>query len=315
MNDLQIISSALQKAATYTLPYNKICVMISGGSDSDDMLAVLLKTVPKEKLHFLFCNTGIEMKETLAHISALEEKYGIKIEKLHVKTPIPISCKKYGQPFLEKYVSEMISRLQRHNFKWEDEPFDVLYSRYPDCKVGLQWWCNMNGKGSRFNINKHAYLKEFMIKNPPNFSISQKCCQGAKKDVAKQWISENNPDMHCMGIRQNENGVRSQAYKNCFTYRSNVFCQEFRPIFYFTESTKKVWEEMENIEHSKCYSEYKMTRTGCAGCPFGSGFEAELNTLKMYEPNLYVAVNNIFGDSYKYTRLYRRFKDAKKRTD
>ena len=118
-----------------------------------------------------------------------------------------------------------------------------------------------------------------------------------------------------MGIRQNENGVRSQAYKNCFTYRSNVSCQEFRPIFYFTESTKKVWEEMENIEHSKCYSEYKMTRTGCAGCPFGSGFEAELNTLKKYEPNLYVAVNNIFGDSYKYTRMYREFKNVKKRTD
>ena len=135
MNDLQIISSALQKAATYTLPYNKICVMISGGSDSDDMLAVLLKTVPKEKLYFLFCNTGIEMKETLAHISALEEKYGIKIEKLHVKTPIPISCKKYGQPFLEKYVSEMISRLQRHNFKWEDQPFDVLTNVTPIVKL------------------------------------------------------------------------------------------------------------------------------------------------------------------------------------
>ena len=75
------------------------------------------------------------------------------------------------------------------------------------------------------------------------------------------------------------------------------------------------WEEMENIEHSKCYSEYKMTRTGCAGCPFGSGFEAELDTLKKYEPNLYVAVNNIFGDSYKYTRLYREFKNAKKRTN
>lgn len=51
-----------------------------------------------------------------------------------------------------------------------------------------------------------------------------------------------------------------------------------------------------------------MTRTGCAGCPFGSKFEEELEIIEKYEPKLHKAINNIFKDSYEYTRQYREFK-------
>ena len=50
-----------------------------------------------------------------------------------------------------------------------------------------------------------------------------------------------------------------------------------------------------------------MKRTGCAGCPFGRDFEYELEVIQKYEPRLYKAVNNIFGESYEYTRRYREF--------
>ena len=53
-----------------------------------------------------------------------------------------------------------------------------------------------------------------------------------------------------------------------------------------------------------------MDRTGCAGCPFGRDFEKELEIIKKYEPQLYKAVTNIFGDSYEYTRKYRKFKES-----
>ena len=79
-DDLSIIASALQKSAAYTLRYKKIAVMVSGGSDSDDMLAVLLKTVAKEKLHFLFCNTGIEMQGVAGRINGI----GIKMTEIVV---------------------------------------------------------------------------------------------------------------------------------------------------------------------------------------------------------------------------------------
>ena len=52
---------------------------------------------------------------------------------------------------------------------------------------------------------------------------------------------------------------------------------------------------------------YGLKRTGCAGCPFGRDFEFELQVIEKYEPKLFKAVNNIFGQSYEYTRAYRSF--------
>lgn len=71
--------------------------------------------------------------------------------------------------------------------------------------------------------------------------------------------------------------------------------------------TKQAIKDAYDIEHSKCYTEYGLKRTGCAGCPFGRDFEYELEVIQKYEPKLYKAVNNIFGDSYEYTRKYREF--------
>lgn len=57
---------------------------------------------------------------------------------------------------------------------------------------------------------------------------------------------------------------------------------------------------------------YGFNRTGCSCCPFGSKFEEELQIVKQYEPMLYIAVNNIFGKSYEYTRAYREYKNKRK---
>lgn len=118
--------------------------------------------------------------------------------------------------------------------------------------------------------------------------------------------------MRCMGIRRAESGIRAQKYKNCFTYKSEAACQEYRPIFFFTDEAKKIFEEREHIKHSLCYSLYGLNRSGCAGCPFGSNFENELKSIEQFEPKLYKAVNNIFKDSYLYTRQYRKFKEEQK---
>ena len=104
-------------------------------------------------------------------------------------------------------------------------------------------------------------------------------------------------------------GARSYAYKNCFT--SNTDKQdEYRPIFWYKNETKEIYEINFNVIHSKCYTEYGLKRTGCAGCPFGRDFEFELDVIKQHEPKLYKAVNNIFKDSYEYTRKYNEFKKA-----
>lgn len=40
-------------------------------------------------------------------------------------------------------------------------------------------------------------------------------------------------------------------------------------------------------------------RTGCVGCPFNSHIGEDLKMIKQYEPNLYRACMDVFGESYK----------------
>ncbi|WP_225893400.1 phosphoadenosine phosphosulfate reductase family protein [Clostridium botulinum] len=287
--------------------YEKILCSISGGSDSDIMMDLFCR-INKDKVKFVFFDTGLEYQATKDHLKELEDKYNIEIAWIRAKKPIPITCKEYGQPFLSKQVSEWIERLQRHNFKWVDKSFSELYKEYPKCKAALRWWCDEFGEDSKFNIRYNKGLKEFMISNPPKFKISPKCCKYAKKDPVHEFIKDNDFDLNCYGVRKAEGGARSTAYKNCFTNNAESGAiDEYRPIFWYKDSTKKIYEEHFRVAHSKCYSEYGLKRTGCAGCPFNKEFEEELKIIYNNEPKLFKAVTNIFKDSYDYTRRYREF--------
>lgn len=296
--------------------YKKIMCSISGGSDSDIVLDIVSKVDFSKKVVYVFFDTKLEYEATKKHLKYLEEKYNIKIQWIEAKKPIPSCCRKYGQPFLSKQVSEWISRLQKHNFKWEDETFEVLIEKYPRCRAALKWWCNCwekkkNGSESSYNIAYNRYLKEFMILHNPDFEVSNACCHWAKKMPAEKFKRENGIDLSVVGVRKAEGGARSTAYKNCFTPNLEV-ADEYRTIFYYTEESKKVYENFYRIEHSDCYRRYGLKRTGCAGCPYGNDFEFELEVIKKHELKLYTAVNNIFGKSYEYTRKYNSFKKQKR---
>lgn len=288
--------------------YEKIVCGISGGSDSDIVLDICTKCDKDNKITYQFFDTGLEYQATKEHIKELEEKYGIKIEKLRPKVPIPKSCKVYGQPFMSKQVSEFIQRLQRHNFKWEDETYDVLVKKYPKCQSAIAWWCNTKGENSSFNIKRNKWLKEFIIKYNPWFNISNKCCKYAKKDLVHQSIKNGNYDLNIYGVRKAEGGIRAAAYKNCYSCNEGK-CDEYRPIFWYKDDTKVAYENYYNIVHSDCYTVYGLLRTGCCGCPYGKDFEQELAIIEKYEPKLYKAVTNVFKDSYEYTRMYKQFCD------
>lgn len=286
--------------------YKNILCSISGGSDSDVMLDIVWRCDKDNKVTYVWFDTGLEYQATKDHLKYLEEKYNIEIHPYKAIKPIPSSCKKYGQPFISKQVSEFIQRLQAHNFKWEDEDFDTLMKKYPKCKSALAWWCNAKGNGSSFNISRNKYLKEFMVANPPTFKISNKCCKYAKKDVMHKCISESNYDLDIYGVRKAEGGSRATAYKSCFD-ETDAGCDNYRPLFWYKDSDKIDYEGAYFVEHSNCYTEYGLKRTGCAGCPFGRDFEYELEVIRKYESKLFKAVNNIFGESYEYTRRYREF--------
>lgn len=302
-----VIIDNMIKAWTYINDdkYKKIVCSVSGGSDSDVMLDICWRCDKSNKVEYVWFDTGLEYNATKEHLKFLEKKYDIKITACKPIVSIPTSCRQFGQPFMSKRVSEYMERLQRHGFKWEDEDFDVLYARYPKCKSALEWWCNKRPCVA-FNIKYNKWLKEFIIANPPDFYISNKCCNYAKKKVAIQLIKNNNYDLNIVGVRRAEGGFRQTVYKNCFDNNDNG-TDNYRPLFWYSDNDKCEYEKHFGVVHSECYSKYGLKRTGCVGCPYGRDFENELEVINKHEPRLSVAVNNIFGSAYEYTRKYREF--------
>lgn len=308
------VNDSLGKCYLEVCNHENILASISGGSDSDIMLDMIVRCGGKDKTKFVFFNTGLEYEATKRHIKYLNEKYGIEIVVVPPIKPIPTCVREYGVPFWSKHVSEMMERLQRHNFQWEDEPLEVLLAKYPKASSAIKWWCNANGVDGRpspYNISRVRGLKEFIIANPPTFKISNKCCNYAKKQPAKKFLAANECDMNCIGIRRAEGGVRQTRYISCFD-SSISGADEFRPIFWFTDADKEDYESHYSIGHSDCYKVWGMKRTGCAGCPFAQNFEEELELARIHEPNFYKAVNNIFGESYEYTRKFKEFRKTLK---
>lgn len=325
--------------------YKKVLVSVSGGSDSDILIDLVLRCCSEpEKIEFVFFDTGLEYRATLEHLTFLEQKYGITIRREKALKPIPRSVKEYGQPFLSKRVSENMMRLQKYGFKWEDEDLRVLLDRYcrkasfekreelekrralglstvpyayhcgewyVGCVSALMWWCNANDGGdkSQCNISHNRYLKEFIIANPPAFRIANMCCKFAKKDLAKQILKEGF-DLSVIGVRKAEGGVRATQYKTCFNQNLSQDYDDYRPIFWYSDEDKKVYEKAFDVAHSRCYTQYGLRRTGCVGCPCARDFEGELEVCRIYEPQLYKAVTNVFEDAYAYRRAYDRFKKS-----
>lgn len=308
----QTILDTVVKTMDHVEGGKKIMVSVSGGSDSD-ILVDLFERIGyyPGQVVYVFFNTGIEMESTLKHLDYLEERYGIKIDRFRPKFPVPAAVKREGVPFLSKMVSMYIGRLQSHGFQWEDGSFEKLIAKYPKCKSALKWWCNKWGDGSSFNISRHAGLKEFLIKNPPP-SFSDKCCNLAKKNLAHEAEKIYQPELSVVGVRRQEGGKRAVAFKSCFT-PSGSYAAQFRPIFFWNDTDKDEYEAFCGVVHSDCYTVYGMKRTGCAGCPFNSRWEEELEVIKKHEPKLYKAALNIFGESYEYTRKYRKFKESWKK--
>jgi len=320
-----------------------------GGSDSDVLLDLCYKVDKDKKITYVFFDTGIEYAATHEHLDFLEKKYDISILRYRPKKPVPQSCKEYGQPVFNKVTCEMLMRLQKYGFEWEDDSFFNLLDKYcikadvvktaeleeklekdedikhwakfngiwyKGCCSALAFWCNNNKNGGMYNISKLPFLKEFITENPPTFKISNKCCTYAKKTVSEQLCKAYGFDLVILGLRKAEGGARADAYKNCFSSpnKSHKFAS-YRPIFWYKTENKNIYKDFYNIECSRCYSEYKLTRTGCAGCPYGAHWKDEVGMCREYEPKLYKAITYIFKDSYAYMEAYAEYVKKRKMAD
>lgn len=292
--------------------HSRVMVSVSGGSDSDDMVDIVEHLKPNSwcEVAYVWFDTGIEMDATKRHLKYLHERYNIEIHKESGTKKVAAAVLSDGYPFVNKVVSEYIDRLQMHGFQWVDKPFDVLYKEYPHCKAALRWWCNSwkdePHRPLQSEIASNRLLKEFMILNPPTFRISKRCCDLAKKSAGDLARKKFAADIQLVGLRKAEGGPRSTTYKSCMSDGKHGL-QHF-PQFWWSNEDKRAFEQTYGILHSDAYTIYGCWRTGCAGCPFGSRFESELEMLNTYERPLGIAVSHIFAPSYEYTRAYREFK-------
>lgn len=312
--DNVIIIDAFLKAESVLREHHKACVSISGGADSDIMLDMIerVKNNVSCDVVYVFFDTGLEYRATKEHIRYLEDTYNITIHRQKAKKTIPACVREYGQPFISKYVSSQIERLQEHGFQFENDPIEVLIERYPNCKSAIKWWTNSYANGrSNFDINSKRMLKEFMVDNPPYFKISSKCCTYAKKLVSHEFNDENGTDLMCIGVRKAEGGVRSKNPNlTCFT-KNEAGADMYRPLYWFSDSDCAEYRSLFGLRRSDCYEVWGMKRTGCAGCPFNRKIFDDLDLVKQFEPSMEIAARKIFSDSYAYTKAFYEWRHRK----
>ena len=102
----------------------------------------------------------MEYQATKEHLDFIEQKYGITIERVKPDKPIPTCVKEYGVPFLSKYVSEQMMRLQAHHFQWEDEPLEVLLQKYFEFKSNELCYITGLREGTEYTVTVEPILSE-----------------------------------------------------------------------------------------------------------------------------------------------------------
>jgi 3'-phosphoadenosine 5'-phosphosulfate sulfotransferase (PAPS reductase)/FAD synthetase len=286
-------------------------VSVSGGADSDVMLDLVerVRTVTSCDVTYVWLDTGLEWRATRTHVGDLEGRYGIRIERRRADVTIPVACKRHGVPFVSKYVSDMIAKLQSIGFGWEDEPYPALLSRYGAQTSALKWWSNAwtaTDEPGWYDIGRVRWLREFLRERPPTFAISAKCCDHAKKRPSRAIEREAGADVLMLGVRRAEGGVRA-AHKTCFDRGHGI--DTYRPLFWLSDADRGWYAERFGVTHSDCYRVWGFSRTGCVGCPLNSRCSSDLAMAERYEPNMVKAALRIFGDSYAYTAEFADYRD------
>lgn len=280
MEDINMINNTLGKFALHLKTHNSIVVSVSGGSDSD-ILIHIIATYFREylnKIHFVFINTGLEYKATRDHIENLKIKYNINIETIR-GMPIPLVIKKYGLPIISKDHSQKIAGF---------------------CN-GSEWATSRvlgTSGNKKYAFTKRQKAMAIEIKER-GIKISDMCCKKSKKNPFYKYMKDLKADLSITGERQCEGGIRASSHKTCFEEGTHHGYDKFMPLFFWSDETKEYYKKTEGIVYSACYEVWGMKRTGCVGCPFNSKLKEDLELIAKYEPNMYKACLNIFGESYR----------------
>lgn len=275
------IERTFRKIQEHIGSHEKVMISVSGGSDSDCIVHILCTYFPEylEKCCFVFVNTGLEFRATLRHLDYLEQRYGIKIDRIRGKSVVWV-VKNYGVPILSKLKSEMIRKYCKGAAWAERYIFGNAVKEYKSMKYTEQ------------QKELVRYIKEHDIK------ISAECCKLSKKNPLHKYTHEHGIDLNVTGERKAEGGQRALAHKSCFE-SGDKRTDKYMPLWWWSDSVKADFKQTEGIRYSDCYEVYGMKRTGCVGCPFNLRIGEDLKVMQIAEPQLYKACMNVFGESYR----------------
>lgn len=277
------IERTFRKIEEHIGSHEHICISVSGGSDSDCIVHLMCEYFPEylEKCRFVFVNTGLEYDATKRHLCDLETRYGIRIDRIRGRSVVSV-VREYGLPILSKTRSEDIYYYLRGK-KWAYDRVESLQGRYGYTQ------------GMREMIH---YCRDNGIK------ISSRCCDKSKKDPLRKFFKENQIDLNVTGERKAEGGQRASTHKSCFESHADGM-HKYMPLWWWSNTTKAAFKNAEGIRYSDCYEVYGMKRTGCCGCPFNPNIADDLQTMYEYEPRLFKASMNVFGQAYELTDRFK----------
>lgn len=261
--------------------HENIVISVSGGSDSDCVVHLICNYFPEYlyKCRFVFIHTGLEWRATINHLKYLESKYNIKVETIRGLSVV-LSVKRYGVPVISKYHSQIINGYTR------------------DAPSAIQRINNSRtvARGYTFSLKQKQLaqaIKDRQIK------VSDKCCKYSKKQPFDRYVKQISCDLSITGERKMEGGIRAISYTSCFVCAKSKGYDKYMPLYWWDDKTKEDFKKAEGIRYSDCYEVYGMLRTGCCGCPCNSRVNHDLNIMRTYEPSLFKACMNVFGQSYK----------------
>ena len=223
--------------------YCKYYLSYSGGKDSHFLYWFIKEYLHDEDIEIVGVNTSFEIPEIRDRIL----KYSDTV--LHPAKNRWEIKENYGIPCYSKQQDEYIYRYQRGN-------------RSENTMRAI------NGENVFFNLNKQAREK---LLSGELHKVSNRCCT-YNKEVPMQKYSKATGKNAIMGVRKSESKTRNAKYNQCLKKNG-----DFTPIYDFSNKLMDDIYEAYGIEIPECYK--YLTRTGCAGCPYGKNVNTELSLL------------------------------------
>lgn len=213
----------------------KYYLSYSGGKDSHFLLWFIKEYLHDDQIEIVSVNTYMEHQEIFERM----KKYSDVILLPKMK-PFEIK-EKYGSPCFSKAQDDVIYYIQKGSKS--ESRLRRFYAT----------------DNSMHNVSKKA--RQYVLSSNAH-KISPLCCKYLKKLPFKEYEKFSGKKA-ILGVRGKESLQRSSQYKTCLTKAG-----KFTPLHDLDdELLDKIYKKY-NIEIPKIYD--YVSRTGCAGCPYGS---------------------------------------------